>query len=569
MRRLLSELRRSRPQTRHPHDPVSWRRPPALVLAAAVIAGCTPDTDVTTEPAGPSAANHMVETLLPGSAMHGVHGLAFNADDELFGASLMGYSIYRIDRKTGEVTTEVGPPYGNSDDLAFGPDGMLAWTAGAFSSIFGRRAGGEIQTLAEGLAGVNSINFAPDGRLYITRVFGGDHLYEVDPNGQAEARLIARKLGGLNGFEITADNKLFGPLFFKGKVVEVNLEDGSVRDFADGFTVAAAVNFDHLGHLFIVDYASGEVTRIRMADRERTIIATLEPPLDNLAIDSDGLVYVSNPAFNRITEINPNNGEIREIVGGHLSSPGGIQIEQVEGKDALFIADLWGNRFADPDSGVLTRFPPPTGVTASASIAVSDQYYAVASVWPFGVVYLVDRKTNDLVKRVPMGAPYGMVFLADGSLVVADYKKNHLMRIAAGKSKDKNILVENLNGPVGLALHPDGRKVLFSEYTSGQVIEFDLDNRTSTVVMKDLVNPEGLAFDERNQLLVAETGLDRVWSKPVDGDSVLLVEDIPMGLAGGDDLPAPFLPTSIAVDRSNRVFVTSDIENAVYRLTPN
>ena len=380
---------------------------PVLLLLAAGIVGCSQDED-RAEQAGPAAANHRVDALVPGSAMHGVHGLAFNADDELFGASLMGYSIYRIDRETGAVTTEVGFPYGNSDDLAFGPDGMLAWTAGAFSSIYGRRPGGEIQTLAEDLGGVNSINFAPDGRLFITRVFGGDHLYEVDPNGENPPRLVAKKLGGLNGFEITADNKLYGPLFFKGKVVEVDLADGSVRDFADGFTVAAAVNFDHRGNLFIVDYATGEVTRIRMSDRERTIIASLEPPLDNLAIDKRGFIYTSNPAFNRVTEINPDTGETRQIVGGHLSAPGGIQIRQDQGGEALFVADIWGNKIADPETGEVTRFPPPTGVTASASIAVSDNYYALASVWPFGVVYVIRRETNELVKRVAMGAPYGM-----------------------------------------------------------------------------------------------------------------------------------------------------------------
>ncbi len=130
-----------------------------IILLAAVIAGCTQDADVVKE-TGPSAANHRVDTLLPGSPMHGVHGLAFNADDELFGASLMGYSIYRIDRESGKVTTEIGHPLGNSDDLAFGPDGMLVWTAGAFSAIYGRKPGGEIQTLAEDLAGVNSINFS-------------------------------------------------------------------------------------------------------------------------------------------------------------------------------------------------------------------------------------------------------------------------------------------------------------------------------------------------------------------------------------------------------------------------
>jgi hypothetical protein len=40
-----------------------------------------------------------------------------------------------------------------------------------------------------------------------------------------------------------------------------------------------------------------------------------------------------------------------------------------------------------------------------------------------------------------------------------------------------------------------------------------------------------------------------------------------MGLAAGEDMPAPFIPTGISVDDQYRVYVSSDIENAIYRLT--
>ena len=524
--------------------------------------------------------DYRTELLIPGSAMHGVHGLAFDAAGELYGASLAGYSIYRIHRDTGEVTTEIGPHVGNSDDLAFGPDGMLAWTAGAFSSIYARRPDGKIVTLAKDLPGVNSVNFSPDGRLFITRVFGGDHLYEIDVQGEQPPRLIAKKLGGLNGFEVTADNKLSGPLFFKKKIVEVDIETGAVRDFADGFTTPAAVNIDQNGNLYVVDYATGEVTRIRMSDGERSIIATLEPPLDNLAIDARGFIYVSNPAFNRITEIDPETGRTRVIVEGNLSSPGGIAIGGIGDEPALFIADFWGNRYADPDSGALTRFPPPPGVTASSSIAVTDAFYAVASIWPFGVVYIIDRATNKLVKRVAIGAPYEMAFLDDGSLLVADYKNNQVVRIGAGKSRDKKVLIGNLDGPVGLAVDGQLGMVYVSEFNSGKVSRFPLegsqcregDHRDCDEVeniSSGLDKPEGLAISHGRGLIVAETGANQIWMIPVDGGSPHIIGNISMGLVGGEDMPAPFIPSGVTVDGQNRIYVSSDIENAIYRLTPN
>ena len=127
----------------------------SLLLVAALIGACT--TATVTEPE-PSASK--LETLVPGSAMHGVHGLAFDADDNLFGASLTGYSVYRIDTQSGEVTVAVEPPLGNSDDVAVGPDGTLVWTAGAFSAVLAKSPDGEVRMLAGDLPGINSINYS-------------------------------------------------------------------------------------------------------------------------------------------------------------------------------------------------------------------------------------------------------------------------------------------------------------------------------------------------------------------------------------------------------------------------
>ena len=144
----------------------------AILVAGLVVSACSaptiPSRSVEQDIASDvGTLRYSVDLFIPGSAMHGVHGLAFDSKGGLYGASLTGYSIYRIDRDTGEVTTEIGPHLGNSDDLAFGPGGMLAWTAGAYSAIHARMPDGEIRTLADELPGVNSINFSPDGRCIV------------------------------------------------------------------------------------------------------------------------------------------------------------------------------------------------------------------------------------------------------------------------------------------------------------------------------------------------------------------------------------------------------------------
>lgn len=504
---------------------------------------------------------------MPGSAMHGVHGMAFDKDDTLYGASLAGYSIYEIDTETGEVTTKVGPPLGNADDVAVAPDGTIAWTAGAFSAVHALTPGGEIKTLASGLPAVNSINYSPDGRLFVTRVFGGDALYEIDPEGISEPREIARKLGGLNGFEVTADMQLYGPLFLKGKLVRVDIESGEVTEIADGYTVPAAVNLDSKGRLFAVDFRDGSINRMDLDTGEREIIAELEPPIDNLAINSRDEIYVSNPATNTITAIDPDTGATRVVTSGQLSSPGGIAMADIEGRAVVLVADFWGNRYFDADTGERTMLVLPDGVTASASLAANDDYLALASIWPFGLVYLIDRQANKVLKTAKFDAPYSPVFLPDGSLVVADYAAGSLTRLAAGKDRAKAAIATGLKGPLGLALSGD-QFLYVSEYDAGRIVRLNLSSGGLDVVKEGLGRPEGIALTGDGDLLVAETGTQRLLRiDPVSVEVETVAENLAIGLAGGDDLPKPFLPTGITVDAADNIYVSADIDNALYKLS--
>jgi sugar lactone lactonase YvrE len=535
-----------------------------VALAAAALYGCATPT---TQTAQPKAQDYTVEEWVPGSSMHGVHGLAFGPDGLLYGASLTGYSVYRIDPATGAVSTAVGPPQGNADDVAFGPGGLMVWTAGAFGSVYAALPGGEVRTLARDLPGVNSVNFSPDGRLFLTRVFAGDALYELDPQGVKAPRLIRDKLGGLNGFEVTAEGKLYGPLFFKRKVVQIDVNTGAMTDIADGFKVPAAVNLDARGNLYVVDIESGEVTRIGLATRERQVIATLEPPLDNLAIDKRGWLFVSNPAANRITEIDPETGRTRIVVSGSMSSPGGLATGRMGAREGVFIADFWGNRFVAAETGALNAWRRPAGVPSSGAVAVAGDRFALSSIWPVGAVFIADLNTNKTLRTVALGAPYGMAFLADGSLVVADYKGNQLVRLSSADSREKSVVATGLDGPVGVAAAGDALYV--SEYGAGTIARIAPGDGARSVIAAGFDKPEGIAVDRDGWIIVAETGRERlVRVNPADGEREVLATGIPMGLAGGPDLPPPFLFSGVATDADGTIYASSDRRNAVYRLRP-
>jgi sugar lactone lactonase YvrE len=517
-------------------------------------------------------ARYMVETVVAGSAMHGVHGLAVGPDGALYACSITGHSIYRLDRRSGELTTFVGPPDGICDDLAFAPDGTLAWTAVA--RVLARRTDGRIVTLATDMPGLNSINYAVDGRLFATRIFGGDGLYEIDPAGSQPPRAVAEKLGGLNGFEVK-DGFVYGPLFFRNKVVKVDIETGAVTDVAAGFMQPAAVNFDPQGRLVALDYTIGEVMRLE-ADGGRKLLATLPPPVDNLAIAPDGKIYVSSSPFNGITEIDSDTLATRRLVWGDISAPGSVVVETAGGKATLVLADAWGPRRFEPDSRTMTALPRTPGVAGATSLALDGDKMLLANVWPFGVVQVVDRTSNKLLANLPgFGAPYGLMPV-EGGFLVADHKADRLIHVAYDKDSTRRPLLANLEGPVGIAdagggavyVTEYGKKDKRGRFLNGMVSRVDLATGGRTVVARKLNRPEGIAVALDGRLIVAETGARRLIALDPAGKKKpeVLAEKLAIGLAVDEHVPAPFLATGVAVTPDGAIYVTGDVENVLYRI---
>ena len=49
-----------------------------------------------------------------------------------------------------------------SDDIAFAPDGTMAWTAFLTGDLYSRKGDGAVKKLASGLPGINSLAFRKD-----------------------------------------------------------------------------------------------------------------------------------------------------------------------------------------------------------------------------------------------------------------------------------------------------------------------------------------------------------------------------------------------------------------------
>ena len=519
--------------------------------------------------AGASAQTYEVTKLVPGSAFHGVHGLGIDRAGRLFAGSVAGAALYEVDRNNGTAKVAVPSPEGMADDIAFAPDGTMAWTGFLTGDLYSRKGDGPVKKLASGLPGINSLAFRKDGRLYATQVFLGDALYEIDVEGVKPPRKIMEQMGGLNGFEFGPDDKLYGPLWFKGQVARVDVDKAELAVVADGFKIPAAVNFDSKGNLFVVDTALGQLVRVDPKTGTKKLVAQLKPSLDNLAIDDKDRIFVSNMADNGIQEVDPETGAAKQVIIGKLALPGGIGVVSDAGKDTIYVADVFAYRTVDGATGEISEPARmhTDGVTLeypmSATASGDD---VLLSSWFTGTVQLIDRKTGK-TKEMLHGfkAPHDAIKLGDGSILVNELGSKSLVRASGEHGKDRTVVLGGLEGPVGLAAGSGGM-VYLTEAFAGQVSKVGT-NGEKTVIAKDLKGPEGIALAPDGKLIVAEVGAKRIIQiDPANGAVTEIAANLPIGLpAAPGGLPSN-IPTGVGVGATGVIYFSSDVENAIYKV---
>ncbi|MDA9423808.1 MULTISPECIES: SMP-30/gluconolactonase/LRE family protein [Bradyrhizobium] len=516
-----------------------------------------------------SAESWEVTRLVPGSAFHGVHGLGVDKAGHLFAGSVAGAALYEVDIAGNSAKVAIPAPVGMADDIAFAPDGTMAWTGFLAGDLYARKGDGPIRKLASGLPGINSLAFRKDGRLYATTVFLGDTLYEIDVAGVKPPRQIMEKMGGLNGFEFGPDDKLYGPLWFKGQVAKVDVDKAELTVVADGFKVPAAVNFDSKGNLFVVDTALGQLVRVDPKSGAKTMIAQLKPSLDNLAIDDKDRIYVSNMADNGIQEVDPATGQARQIIIGKLALPGGIGVTSENGKDTIHVADVFAYRTVDGATGEVTekaRMHAAGVMLEYPMSATARGNDVVLSSWFTGTVQVIDAKSGATREMLHgFKAPHDAIVLADGSILVAELGTKSLVKVSGEHGKDRTTLIGNLEGPVGLVGGPGG-EVYVAEAFAGIVSRID-SNGERTVIAKELMMPEGIARTSDGQLIVAEVGAKRLIAIALESGKITeIAANLPIGLTGAPGGLPTHIPTGVAVGATGAIYFSSDVENAIYKV---
>ena len=541
----------------------------ALTATLALLGACSSlappaSTSPPTRPASWAAP----EALVAPSAFAGVHGLAVDAKGRLLAGSVLGNTMWEVDRSTGAARVFIDAPEGQADDIAVGPKGELAWTNYLMGMLRYRESdGAPMRVLAKDLPGLNSLDFdRRNGRLYASQVFLGDALWEIDREGQKPPRLIRKDMGGFNGFEVGPDGMLYGPLWFKGQVVKIDPANGSMTVIADGFKIPAAANLDGKGNLWVVDARSGELVRVELATGRKTVAKQLRPSLDNLAIAPDGTIYVSNMANNEVQAFNPATGELRTLTSGKVAAPAGMKID---GND-LWVADVFGFRQVDVRTGEVRdifRMQRDPELDYPFAVGLSPKLFALSS-WFTGTVQLVDRQTLKTVETIHgLKAPFDAIPMPDGSVIYAEIATGSITRASGPKFAQKSVLASGLNGPVQMIVGQDG--ALYVTEAAGRLLRIPLDaSAPLRAVAEGLALPEGLAQTPWGSFIVAESAARRLVEIAPDGSRRTVAENLPIGLAPGPGLPPPYVVTGVAVGRDGSIYMAADRNNAIYRIRP-
>lgn len=505
------------------------------------------------------------KVLVKGSPIHGANGLAFDQQDRLHIASVLGREIVVMDRRTGKILDRFGPALGveTPDDVTFGPPGSqyeddLFWTS-IFTGEVGRLSpDGTKITAGQVFPGVNPITFADDGRLFVAHdFFGFAGLYEIDPDGVNPPSELDPNFYNLNGFDFGPDGLLYGPIF-QERILRIDVDSGppplTFEVILDPFP-SAAVKFDSDGRLHALNV--DRVVRIDPATGGVELVADVGMGLDNLAFDSKGNLFVSSFVNGTIYRILP-SGEARVLSEGGMIAPGGVAVlPRPHGDEAVFVADCFSFRQFDGRTG---RPGALEEVFGSAQTVAPYGEDLVVSSWFNNSVEIRDGETLQLVEGPSfLNVPLNAIAFQDG-IAVAELGTGS---VVAG---DGTPIATGFVVPAGLAATDDDLWV--ADWAMGIVFQIvDGGTPISPIpVASGLALPEGLAVNTDGSLLVVESGAGRLSRiDPSTGEVTTVAEGLAIGAPGPPGFPPTWTFNGVSVGPSGNIYVTGDTSNVLYR----
>jgi sugar lactone lactonase YvrE len=481
-------------------------------------------------------------------------------DGNVYVASVGGDEITVHDPNSGRLLDRIGPERGvhGPDDVFITDDGTIYWTEILTGHVGMLEPDGTFMRQFVG-PGVNPITMSDDGRLFVGRLFLGQGLYELDPNlVDPPVELNANLF--VNSFDFGPDGHLYAPSFFTGEVLKIDVDSAipvSSEVVANVGGVSSAVKFNSLGEAYAVNIGEGKVLKLDLSGADaHELVLDVEGTIDNIAFNTEDVLFVAVGADNEIIRIRP-NGHTRTITRRGLGLPGDVAVSP---DGTVWVTELFAmngfTRGKTPTTSFYDRFLPPGAGFAGATTVVADGDNLLLTSGFANAVQVFDPATGGVSLDIRTLAGVTNAVRHDGDIVATQIALGNVVNA----EDPTEVILDGLFVPLGLA--SDGDALYVGDWATG--IVWAVDDGGTAPLATGLAFPEGMVVDG-DRLLVVETGLQQVTAIDLaTGDTYPVI----VGLDYSDRNPEGFFPFGMmsGVDVTDRwIYVSDDGVNQVYK----
>jgi sugar lactone lactonase YvrE len=508
---------------------------------------------------------YRVVRLVKDTPLPGCNGARIGSDGALYVVHSGAGTVTRIDLKTMKAKTFV-PAYEGvfiPDDVTADKRGNLfvTGTTPLVGEVYRIDKKGVKSVIASGFIAPNGIQYNPrTGRLFMSECFQANRVFELDPEGVREPRLILQEnqIAVPEGFDFDpGTNDLIIPDMATGKILRVHPDTGEIATIAEKFITPIALKVGPDRMAYVPELATGAVYRISLDGKKREKIAQLTPGLDNLAITRDGRLFVTSYWDSTVYQVETNgSGKFKTLFPTGANTISGILVKN----GALLVSDAIMVRRVERGKYVKTKLNAWARSHMPLPIGLADG--------PGGQIFWPDPINNAVAIGNPVSGefkaiagglnrPMSVLMSRSGAdLYAAEYAAGQITAISL-KDGSKKVLGEGLEGPLAMALL--GNTMYVAEAKASRISRIDCATGKKEVFLWGVAaKPVAVANDGSGNLLILDGATKRLLRVRIRDLKVSVVaKGLPVGITLIGNYPPVEWPYPMFVDKDGSIYLST------------